>query len=371
MSGMQREKRWWKWFSKWAWQDRKFGGIGSSIFFSNNRNSPNTVHMILQRDPANPQHILGSQASHQKYSFNSLSRSNKSRSRSSLSITPTSQITKGAVGGERGMAGAEQPVASRKRHTMYGSQQQLMPEYHQYDHSYLNTLQKRPQAIGDPRGLPKARGGYGREDAVLSQPPDMVGGQEGAGPMYMQGIVPGGMSQMSSYGTTAIHSSSSRKIFRRKSSGASWDETPNVGGALSQPSGDTPEGFYGGKSGGSLRYPVPFRPQRHSEGGVSIGRSSLTQYGDGDDDHVRASSTHAASLSSQHPVVLGYSRRRPEHSHTSAHNPAITIHPPHGQERGHTQQSSQPAAAVAEDNSLVDWEVSGWITHSFEHGIRY
>ena len=252
--------------------------------------------MILQRDLANPQHLLGHSSSTQLHPLQQRQQqqhqysgtlANVSRSRSYVSITsPHDQLPPQAGGAEPVPPEALKPEM-RKRHSFhnsqYGSQSHLFPEYH--DNPYLASLSsaapppssshssssstspvKQPQAI--PYGtLPRRRGGAtaegaGPEMGVLSQPVDMYGLEGVADPAYahthMHGHVlsgPGGdrvggeythahhypgAGQLS-YGSSAVYSASSRKKRKKGQSAAGRGNEqglPPSGahtGAMSQP----------------------------------------------------------------------------------------------------------------------------------------
>lgn len=263
------------------------------------RKSPNTIHMIMQRDLANPQHLLGHSASSRMQQHPI---SHGSRSRSYFSISTGDQV--------EDMSSEQLQPERHHRHsihsTQYGSQSQLMPEYH--DNPYLATQNVLPVKRPPPvlyGTLP--RKGRWMEMGGLSQPAAVYNPDHGASAAFATGGVPmmghdygptplypnmGPMSQ----GPGGVYSASSRKRGKKKTRSVSTDSgeqqvsfDPKLAGALSQPDFTIPglmsqpiapptNVFYGGRGGGSMRHAPPPRHGGRMYGSMVERANSLTQY---------------------------------------------------------------------------------------------
>lgn len=353
--------------------------------------------MILQRDLANPQHLLGSRltsagpapntsssATHRPNNnnklFNSLTR--KTRSRSYLSISAKGKATE--------PEGERHAHQENQRHSMhYGSYSQLMPEYH--ENPYLTSVSTSPRKHTQQDGSFGTLG-EGRYDemgavGVLSQPnPEPMYANPQGGPHVHEGrrflgvpeehqdfgaTLHPEMEPMS-YGTTSIHTSSSRKKRKRSVASASsverLQDTANFTGALSQPTflfdevtfqpiaSAGPTGFYGGRAlGGSVRQP----PMSHYPGSM-FAKNSLTQCGEGEGDRY-TSLTRTASLSPRYSGQGGSGvKAARHHPHDGKKTyPAIVVNSPESTSSLNTEASARSKCVSPEEEDLpVEWEVS-------------
>lgn len=298
--------------------------------------------MILQRDPADPQHMLGASRGtcQNKHHFNSLSRG--SRSKSSLSIGHTPE------------GGPHPPLklTPQKRHSVpYSSHCQLMPEYHHNPYllhpaspqgptggpsfvEHYVTITRRPRTIHGMLSQPDMSHMYMQGEG--GRPADMSGGQVEGSAIYPGGINRGAVQ----YGSAVVKNTSShRRMLRKKSVANDGREEAGqfVGMALSQPS-DLPMDFYSGRGGGSLRHPIPLRhpaPPRPM-GGPGSGAFSMSQ-----EDFLPPHTTPPVG-----PYASGH--RGPHHNASKAVPPTIVID-------GGTGTGGDGKGT---DEATVDWEVS-------------
>lgn len=346
-----------------------------------------TLHMIIQRDlvgpKTHPQSHTRKRSTQQGHAhshllpFNSLIRN---RSKSHMSVASNGHTS--------AMNGSEEdtlhipvpvPVEKRKRHSAYyTSHSELHPEFHANPYLSSTALHSSPQrqmqAGAGAQYPPRFAGeGYGVH-GLLSQPaPVIYGPQDGMG-MHPQvlyenrnvhdghgnltadefgsGMYTGGHNQMS-YGTSAVHNSSSRKKIFRNNSAISRvkEEVPVISirtpeySALSQPS-DTSKDFRITRGGGSMR--APLNSKSPARGHDLEKLTSLTQFGKERDEGEEGAVGHTpftrtASLNPHQAVVGGY-----KNSHHLRDNKP---HP-------HKDVSGGVATPIDKSETLpVDWEV--------------
>jgi hypothetical protein len=310
--------------------------------------------MIVQRDLANPQHLLAARPPQMLGRFNSLTRATRSNSYLSIAHKPDPQPT----------LPKQMP---RQRHSMHSSQSQLMPEYHQ--NPYLATMDTSPQKrplLGHFATLRRGHRdnqGMGVE-AVLSQPEPSASYGDGSRVGYAQGPAdkieeeegqyPESLSQqMSYYGSAIVQNTSRRKLHKKKSpprddgAGLTVSEV-GILGALSQPT----EGFTelpGSRGGGSMRHPAPVRPPPGKPppgrpmGGMFGMRGSLTQQ---DEEHT--SLGRASSMNPRRPAPA-----RPAPKAT----PSIVVSRVVPEEAA--KEGMQQQATADQEEGSVEWTVSG------------
>ncbi len=325
--------------------------------------------MILQRDLANPQHLLGSRSSSHNQ-FNSLSRSARSRSYLSISGPHLPPPSKPEPENEQPSTAAAGTLGTtkRKRHSVhhYGSQSQLMPEYHA--NPYLGGMNISPHRHKTPQPPTNPYATLSRSDypvgggrGVLSQPETMYEQDEGGRGGGMVGDPGGGFF---SYGTATVVTSSRRRRGPKPNKRAREPAEETAYGALSQPSDETK--FYtGGRGGGSMRNPAPMYPAVGWSGGRGRfdGRTSLTQYAEEGEEEagqwegdrmIQFSRTASrqmggggggAGSGNGYPPPQALVAAMPHHEN-SRQKPTIVV----------SEANGSPAAA-AEDDRPLEWEV--------------